>query len=140
MLTAGYVQAKIVAHNNIKKSPVEMKVELRSFSIGDPPPRDANSSIQLVERDDGTPTTGEQEKRRPPLFPMPSRFWCPKAAVLQGDGWDLLNGFTTDVFEQRMRASPGDLRDTCVFYSRIFHSPPNALSRAATQMACQYGK
>ncbi|KAF7535382.1 hypothetical protein G7054_g5454 [Neopestalotiopsis clavispora] len=100
-----------------------------------------STHAQLGKRVDCDPTMSEQECRRPPLFPMPACFWCPKAAVLD-DPFALLATFTTDEFKRRTRANPAtDLRDTCVFYSRtVIAGGPSALSRVATQLACQYGK
>ncbi|KAI0838518.1 hypothetical protein F5Y06DRAFT_303833 [Hypoxylon sp. FL0890] len=95
---------------------------------------------KLARRSDCDPTPREQECRRPPAFPMPSCFWCPKPAVLNGNPLTLLATFTTDEFKKRTRAEPADLVDTCMFYSKTAFSPPKALSRVATQLACQYGK
>ncbi|KAI1801810.1 hypothetical protein F4811DRAFT_438311 [Daldinia bambusicola] len=90
--------------------------------------------------DECDPTTEEQECRRPPLFPMPSCYWCPEPADLAGDPVGLLSQFTTEEFRTRTRATPADLVDTCMFYSKTAFQPPRALSRVATQLACQYGK
>lgn len=96
---------------------------------------------KLVRRvDECIPTPEEQECRRPPLFPMPSCFWCPDPADLAGDPVALLSQFTTEEFRARTRATPADLVDTCMFYSKTAFQPPKALSRVATQLACQYGK
>jgi hypothetical protein len=39
-----------------------------------------------------------------------------------------------------MRSQPGDLKDTCMFYTQIVNRPPEKLSRLATQLACQLKK
>lgn len=122
-------------------------VTVDRFTVIDPKRSTANTSgiharhaHRLARRDDCDPTTHEQECRRPPLFPMPSCFWCPRPAVLNGDPFVLLAQFTTDEFKKRTRATRADLVDTCMFYSKTAFQPPRALSRVATQLACQYGK
>ncbi|KAI1774080.1 hypothetical protein F4818DRAFT_91824 [Hypoxylon cercidicola] len=100
----------------------------------------ARHSHKLARRDDCEPTPSEQECRRPPTFPMPACFWCPRPATPPGNPLALLAQFTTDEFKKRTRATRADLVDTCMFYSRTAFQPPRALSRVATQLACQYNK
>ncbi|KAI6084417.1 hypothetical protein F4821DRAFT_170423 [Hypoxylon rubiginosum] len=123
-------------------------VTVDRFSVVDPKRSTVNMTdiharhlhklARRVDCDD--PTSEEQECRRPPTFPMPACFWCPKPATKTDDISQFLDQFSTDEFKKRTRATRADLVDTCMFYSRPIHKPPNKLSRLATQLACQYNK
>ena len=124
-----------------------LDVQVHQLSIGGATKLSSNGSTELYQplnafskRQGTEPTPEEQEGRRPPLFPMPSCFWCPTEEEFNGDGWALLAKFTTDEFQRRTRAQASDLRDTCMFYTKPIHTPPDALSRQATQLACKYEK
>lgn len=121
--------------------------KLPSFSVRgekltiEHPETNASAHVNHLFGRQGTDPSGrEQEGRRPPLFPLPSCFWCPPQPLLQGDGWRLLEQFTTDEFERRTRASVADLRDTCIFYTRAVTNPAQPLSKRATQLACKFNK
>ncbi|OTA63986.1 hypothetical protein K449DRAFT_432485 [Hypoxylon sp. EC38] len=149
------IQIRASPHDRVRVNPLPVApstslrfgVTVDRFSIVDPKRSTVNvtdiherHAHKLVRRDDCDPTPREQECRRPPTFPMPGCLWCPKPAVLNGDPQRLLATFTTDEFKRRTRAELSDLVDTCMFYSKTAFSPPRALSRVATQLACQYGK
>lgn len=103
-------------------------------------PEEAVPLNTYLKRQGTEPPGRDQEKRRPPMFPLADCYWCPKKKVLDGPPMELLNVFTTDEFQRRTRAEPEDLRDTCVFYTRAVNKPPDALSKIATKLACNYGK
>lgn len=149
------LQFRASPHGKVRAEPLaaapstnlQFGVTVDRFSVVDPQRSTLNMTDihhrhahKLARRDECDPTPQEQECRRPPLFPMPACFWCPRPAVLNGDPFALLATFTTDEFKRRMRATRGDLVDTCMFYSKTAFQPPRALSRVATQLACQYGK
>ncbi|KAI2608040.1 hypothetical protein GGR54DRAFT_393897 [Hypoxylon sp. NC1633] len=155
LATPGGAQLRASPHGRLKAEPLPVAcstnlrfgVTVDRFSVVDPKRSTVNMTEiharhlhKLARRVDCNPTPTEQECRRPPTFPMPACFWCPKPAIRSGDGKAILAEFTTDEFKKRTRATRADLVDTCMFYSRVAFQPPSALSRVATQLACQYNK
>lgn len=120
------------------------KADLHLFSAVHPQYRNTSSHLDVqatILRRVDEPTTGKQEKRRPPMFPNPGCFWCPTETELKAKPEVLLAMFTTAKFTQVTRARAQDLViDTCLFYTQVVNPPPTKLSRLATDLACQYKK